>query len=70
MTGGNGPPYRGRSTGPQASLQAAIEDAWVNAGNQHAQAGWYVVDEIKVQTTNPIHVYAVVISPTNAPSAP
>ena len=64
MHQGEGPPWKGKSEGDDASLQKAIEDAWENAKGHHAPAGWYVVDQIKVQTSNPIHAYVVVISPT------
>ena len=67
---GNGPPYHGRSEskpGAPASLQDAIDDAWNNAKGKHAEAGWFVVDDIKIQTTNPIHAYVVLISPTDPP---
>ena len=67
MNQGGGPPWKGKSEGDDASLQAAIEDAWENAKGHHADAGWYVVDKIKVQTSNPIHTYVVLISPTTAP---
>jgi len=64
MHEGEGPPWKGKSEGPGASLQAAIEDAWENAKGHHAQAGWYVVDKIKVETSNPIHAYVVLLNPT------
>ena len=64
MSHDEGPPWKGKSEGDDASLQAAIEDAWEKAKGHHAQAGWYVVDEIKVLTSNPIHAYVVLINPT------
>jgi hypothetical protein len=64
MHEGEGPPWKGKSEGPGASLQAAIEDAWENAKGHQAQAGWYVVDKIKVETSNPIHAYVVLLNPT------
>jgi hypothetical protein len=70
MNGGNGPPYRGRSEskpGNPATLEGAIADAWDNAKGKHADVGWYSVHDIKIQTTNPIHAYVVLISPTDPP---
>jgi len=64
MHEGEGPPWKGKSEGPGASLQAAIEDVWENAKGHQAQAGWYVVDKIKVETSNPIHAYVVLLNPT------
>lgn len=64
MNQGEGPPWKGKSQGDDASLQAAIEDAWENAKGHQAPAGWYVVDKIKIETSNPIHAYVVLISPT------
>ena len=64
---GNGPPYHGRSEGPDAKLDDAIANAWDNAKGKHAEAGWYAVHDIKVQTSNPIHAYSVLISPTDPP---
>ena len=64
MSHGEGPPWKGKSEGDDASLQAAIENAWENAKGHNAQAGWFVVDEIKIQTSNPIHAYVVLINPT------
>ncbi len=67
MNQGKGPPWRGESKDKddkKASLQAAIEDAWENAKGHQAPAGWYVVDKIKVETSNPIHAYVVLLNPT------
>ena len=64
MTHGEGPPWKGKSEGDDASLQAAIEDAWEKAKGHHAPAGWYAVSDIKIETSNPIHAYVVSINPT------
>ena len=64
MNQGDGPPWKGKSEGDDASLQAAIEDAWEKAKGKHAAAGKYVVDRIEIETSNPIHAYIVLISPT------
>ena len=67
MNQGKGPPWKGESRDKddkKASLQAAIEDAWENAKKDQAPAGCYVVDKIKVETSNPIHAYIVLINPT------
>lgn len=55
--------WTGRSEGDHASLQAAFEDAWHRAKEGGAPPGEYDV-KIKIVTTNPIHAYIVVISPT------
>ena len=64
MHQGEGPPWKGKSEGDDASLQAAIEDAWKKAKEKNAPAGRYVVDRIEIETTNPIHAYVVIINPT------
>ena len=51
----------GRSEGEHASLHKAIENAWEDAKGKHLPAGTYVVDTIEIETTNPIHAYAVTI---------
>jgi hypothetical protein len=60
-----GPPWKGKSEGDDASLQAAIEDAWDKAKGHHAAAGKYVVDRIEIETSNPIHAYIVIINPSD-----
>jgi hypothetical protein len=51
----------GRSEGPHASLHDAIANAWDDAKGKNLPAGRYVVDEIEIETTNPIHAYVVKI---------
>ena len=63
MNHGEGPPWKGKSEGVDASLQAAIEDAWEKAKGQ-AAAGRYVVERIEIEATNPIRAYIVFIAPT------
>jgi hypothetical protein len=46
MTHGEGPPWKGKSEGDDASLQAAIECVG-KAKGQHAPAGWYAVSDIR-----------------------
>jgi hypothetical protein len=66
---GNGQSYRGHSEGPNASLEDAIGNAWDNASKDHppAAAGWFSVHDIRIQTTNPIHAYSVLISSCQPP---
>jgi hypothetical protein len=65
MNPGGGNSWKpGKSEGPGASLQKAIEDAWEKAKGDGAPAGMYVVTRIEIETKNPIHAYTVVIDPT------
>jgi hypothetical protein len=59
MSNGMHGPWSGRG----ANLEAAFEDAWHNAKNAGASPGTYKV-EISIETTNPIHTYIVIISPS------
>ncbi|HEX4324278.1 MAG TPA: hypothetical protein VHZ77_06555 [Gaiellaceae bacterium] len=66
MNHGGGPPWKGRSEekgDKEASLQAAIKDAWKKAEAGGAPAGTYVVTRIEIETRNPIHAYSVTIDP-------
>ena len=60
---GEGPHYHGRSEGPDKSLEKALKDAWDQATKDHADPGVYDVD-IKIETTNPIHAYIVILTPS------
>lgn len=62
MAHDDGPPYRGHSDEPGASLKKAVEDAWTKA--QNAPAGRYKV-QFEIETTNPIHSYVAILSPAD-----
>jgi ribosomal protein S5 len=51
----------GRSEGDDASLADAIVKAWEDAKKKSLPPGTYVVHKIEIETTNPIHAYAVTI---------
>ena len=59
-----GQSWKGKSEGANASLQAAIEDAWEKAAGDGASAGTYAVSDIEITTVNPIHGYSVIITQT------
>ena len=63
MNPGQGP-WKGKSEskpGKPPSLQEAFEDAWNKAHAAGEPAGTYVMKEISIETTNPIHSYSVKI---------
>jgi hypothetical protein len=49
--------------GEGASLHAALDDAWETAKKDGADPGTYVVEEIAIETVNPIRSYIVIIRP-------
>ena len=49
--------------GKGANLEAAFEAAWHEAKEDGAPPGRYTV-EIEIETSNPIHSYIVIITPT------
>lgn len=52
----------GHATKQEGGLEAALENAWQDAKNNHGgKPGTYVVEKIKVDCQNPIHSYTVII---------
>jgi hypothetical protein len=49
--------------GKGGNLGAAFENAWDSAKGSGAEPGRYTV-EIAIETSNPIHTYIVVITPS------